>query len=73
MASKNAPAVPRRRYADFCNKIGEKPTRHSKARRVSQDVPLSWGHPLAETVLSGSLAVGRAVGFPDKPAEMLMK
>src|SRR6266404_5389723 len=22
MASKNAPAVPRRRYADFCNKIG---------------------------------------------------
>jgi hypothetical protein len=21
MASKNAPAVPRRRYADFCNKI----------------------------------------------------
>jgi hypothetical protein len=26
MASKNAPAVPRRRYADFCNKIGKKRT-----------------------------------------------
>ena len=26
MASKNAPTVPRRRYADFCNKIGTKRT-----------------------------------------------
>jgi hypothetical protein len=26
MASKNAPAVPRRRYADFCNKICAKRT-----------------------------------------------
>jgi hypothetical protein len=26
MASKNAPTVPRRRYADFCNKIGAKQT-----------------------------------------------
>ena len=26
MVSKNAPAVPRRRYADFCNKIGTKRT-----------------------------------------------
>jgi hypothetical protein len=26
MASKNAPAVPRRRYADFCNKIGQQET-----------------------------------------------
>src|SRR5258708_7397274 len=26
MASKNAPAVPRRRYADFCHKIGTKRT-----------------------------------------------
>ena len=26
MASKNAPAVPRRLYADFCNKIGTKRT-----------------------------------------------
>jgi hypothetical protein len=25
MASKKAPAVPRRRYADFCNKIGNEP------------------------------------------------
>jgi hypothetical protein len=26
MASKNAPAIPRRRHADFCNKIGTKRT-----------------------------------------------
>jgi hypothetical protein len=26
MASKKAPAIPRRRYADFCNKIGTKRT-----------------------------------------------
>jgi hypothetical protein len=28
MASKNAPAVPHRVYADFCNKIGTKQTWH---------------------------------------------
>ena len=27
------------------------------------DVPLSWGHPLAENVLYGLPAVGQAVGF----------
>src|ERR1700676_656943 len=38
MASKNLPAVPRRRYADFCNKICQKPTSCSATGRgQSQD------------------------------------
>jgi hypothetical protein len=35
MASKNAPAVPRRRYAEFCNKIGTKRTCLGRPRYVA--------------------------------------
>jgi hypothetical protein len=45
MASKNPPAVPRRRYADFCNKIGTKRTsrdvRSSVAIGGKADMPVT--------------------------------
>jgi hypothetical protein len=45
MASKNAPAVPRRLYADFCNKIGAKRTFASTQHFVT-DKELAKSYPV---------------------------
>jgi hypothetical protein len=40
MASKNAPAVPRRRYADFCNKIRQQRSFHNRSLRKQAAAPI---------------------------------
>jgi hypothetical protein len=44
MASKKAPAVPRRLYADFCNKICQLQTNAVQQSAKTQPAQLGWPH-----------------------------